>query len=131
MWFAFLGKNPLRSICADLHINDFQAQHPSQWQVWFVTPNCLCSPVNTAASRYSLKLGLLHLRELKGKICSLLADALVRCDLHTGKKREKYQYLHFKHDFKMSAMVHSSAFWLFHAFSSLLLDCTSIWVSLA
>lgn len=57
----FRKKKPLQLICADLHINDFQAQHPSWWQVWIVTPSCLWSPGTTAASRYSLKLGLLPL----------------------------------------------------------------------
>lgn len=36
-----------------------------------------------------------------------------------------------KHDFRMSVMVHSSVFWLLHAFSSFFFVCTSIWVSLS
>lgn len=132
VWFAFLGKNP-----SPINLCRFTYKRLSH-SASITMASLVCDSQVSVVSRNHGSLQVFSqvgfasfASELKGKICSLLPDTFLRCDLHTGEKCDKYQYLHFKHDFRMSVLVHSYAVWLLHAFSSLFFDCTSIWVSLA
>lgn len=135
MWLDFFRKkkNNLRLISADLNRNDFQTQVPWQWRVLFVTHQLSAVSSNCSSLWVFSQAGFASFEyKLEGKKGVLFYQMPYLDVIYIREKKcEKYEYLHFKHNFRVSVVVHSSAFWLFATFSSLLFDCTSRWASLA